>query len=120
MTAGAPTAVVMGAAGGIGSAVVLGLVEDGRTVIAVDHLSNRLDELAVTAEKCSGTVITVAGDVRHDLILKRAVRTAEELGQGIGMLIPAAVYTLAEPAGLSFDPWRQFLSIKTDADPRES
>lgn len=75
-----PVAVVTGAAGGLGSAAVAALAQQGWGIVAVDLVEG------------SGTGEWVQGDVRDDATLRRALKVASELGQ-LGGLVTA---TLAE------------------------
>ncbi len=68
-----PVAVVVGAAGGIGSAVVARLVEQGRQVVAVD-------QSPATGQLASAEVSTLVADVVEPAALPEAFRLAAQRG----------------------------------------
>ncbi|MGA4792464.1 mycofactocin-coupled SDR family oxidoreductase [Nocardia sp. AB354] len=96
---GEPTAIVTGAARGIGAAIVHRLVDTGWRVVAVDScaddpavpypLSTR-QQLREVAEARPGSVMDVAADVRDLSALVDAVRTGEDRFGPIGAAVGAA------------------------------
>ncbi|MFD2418816.1 mycofactocin-coupled SDR family oxidoreductase [Amycolatopsis pigmentata] len=80
-------AVVTGAAGGIGGAVVDQLADDGWRVIAVDV---REDELAARAAHWPGHVLAKAADVRDREAMAEAVALAETEFGGLDAAVACA------------------------------
>jgi NAD(P)-dependent dehydrogenase (short-subunit alcohol dehydrogenase family) len=71
------TAIITGAASGIGSICVVRFLQDGARVVATDIHAEGLEELVATADTGAGELVTIAGDVtqREDVtaIVARAV-----------------------------------------------
>lgn len=108
---GGRTAIVTGAASGIGRATVLRLIDEGATVLGVDR-----DEggLAATREavRDPGRVSTLAGDVADPDTAAVAVAAARDLGGGVDLLVNGAGILRFEhthEAGL--DTWEQILRV---------
>ena len=102
-------AIVTGAAGGIGTAIVLALAEEGARIAACDLASRREDGLAPLADAVSdrgGEAIVMAVDVGRKADIEVAVAATHEAWGGIDILVNNAGTT----AGAG-----PFLDI-TDAD----
>ena len=82
-------AVVTGAAGGVGSAVVQALLQDGWSVVGVDQCE--LHVSLATAERLSWVV----GDVRDDATVAEALATAGE--GGVSGLVTATIADDRDP-----------------------
>jgi len=100
------TALVTGAAGGIGEAVVRALAAEGVAVAAVDANAEALNplvkELSEAGHRIQGFVANVASSAEVDAMVERAER---ELGP-IGYLVNAAgVLRVGAGASLSDDDW---------------
>ena len=92
-------ALVSGAAGGIGSAVVAGLVEDGFRVVAVDACAQMpgaasqpgdRDALLELWMRGGGNVETVIADVRDPAALARVVAAIEQVHGRLDVVVAAA------------------------------
>jgi NAD(P)-dependent dehydrogenase (short-subunit alcohol dehydrogenase family) len=82
------SAVVVGAAGGIGRAVVLRYLAEGARVVAVDRNEDRLVELAAAcAGVGEGRLVTVAGDASTWETSQRMVQVAVEQVGGLDVLV---------------------------------
>ncbi len=86
-------AVVTGAARGIGRAIVMELLKQGRLVAGIDVIADRLAELQQVAKDAGHTVITKCVDITDtEAFTKVLEELAEEYG-GIGILINNAGIT---------------------------
>ncbi|QSY97886.1 SDR family oxidoreductase (plasmid) [Rhizobium bangladeshense] len=80
------TAVITGAASGIGRATALRLAAEGATVIAVDRESAPLDALR---RECHGHFVSVVGDIGNEAITEK-IEAAIESGETVDILINCA------------------------------
>jgi NAD(P)-dependent dehydrogenase (short-subunit alcohol dehydrogenase family) len=104
------TAIVTGAAGGIGSAVSRGLVASGARVALVDVDAGRLGALA--AELPADKVLALPADVREPGEVEGVVSAACERFGSVEMLFNnagAAVHAL--PEDLSLEAWSESLRL---------
>jgi 3-oxoacyl-[acyl-carrier protein] reductase len=86
-------AVVTGAARGIGRAIVLALLQQGRTVAGLDLNAEQLKQLESVAKEAGYSVITRCVDITNDAKLTEALDgLAEEFG-GVGVLVNNAGIT---------------------------
>ncbi|GAA2635769.1 2,3-dihydro-2,3-dihydroxybenzoate dehydrogenase [Dactylosporangium fulvum] len=107
-------ALVTGAAGGIGAAVVKALAGQGALVAALDRDAGRLaDEVAgLTAEGLR--VLAVPADVTRRDEVEAAVDVVERRNGPIDYLVNAAgVLRLADAARLSDDDWSATFAVNT-------
>jgi len=94
------TAIVWGAAGGIGRALVDRLADEGWRVIAVTHSGEAVDRAALSIEADAGNVFDV----------ERAVVAASQEAAEVDLFIYAAGDITAEPvAAMSPQAWRRIL-----------
>ncbi len=108
-------ALVTGAAGGIGAAVVRLLAERGALVAAADRDADRLAELTgkLTAEGL--TVAAVPLDVTDSASVEAAVDTAERVLGPIDHLVNnAGVLRLGEVRDLTDEDWRTTFAINAE------
>jgi NAD(P)-dependent dehydrogenase (short-subunit alcohol dehydrogenase family) len=90
----APTVIVTGAAGGMGSAAVRQLVERGANVMAVDRDEKGLEQLAEECEKADGELGTSVADVGATSDVEAFVaRTVERWGGLDGIFNIAGIGT---------------------------
>lgn len=75
------SAVVTGAASGIGRAVAVRLAADGFRIVAVDRSADALDRVAADIVTAGGSVVPVTGDVRDRACHRRARLAARQAGQ---------------------------------------
>ena len=86
-------AVVTGAARGIGRAIVLALLQQGRTVAGLDLNAEQLQQLETAAKEAGHSVITRCVDITNDAKLTETLDgLADEFG-GIGILVNNAGIT---------------------------
>ncbi|MYV49625.1 2,3-dihydro-2,3-dihydroxybenzoate dehydrogenase [Streptomyces sp. SID2888] len=105
-------ALVTGAAGGIGQAVVLALAAAGTSVAAVDLDTVGLRELERQATGKGLTVTGFTADVTSATQVEAAVTGAEERLGPIGQLVSAAGVLRAAPAlSLTEDDWEQTFAV---------
>jgi len=95
-------AIVTGAAGGIGAAVVARLLDEGAVVAAIDR-----DRSALTALPDHAQLKRITGDLRSIDATRRAMTEAiEALGRPADIVISAAgVYALAPAAQIEAEDW---------------
>ncbi len=106
-----PVALVTGAAGGVGSAVVQALVDDGVTVAAVDRDSDALARLL--GHVAGGSqVVDFATDVTDIESVRITVGRVEREVGPIGLLVNAAgVLTTADPVELDLADWDYCMAV---------
>jgi NAD(P)-dependent dehydrogenase (short-subunit alcohol dehydrogenase family) len=73
-------ALVTGAASGIGRATALRLAGEGASVLATDGNADGLDTLAGELGDATGSIATLAGDLRDSAFIESLVDAAEALG----------------------------------------
>jgi 3-oxoacyl-[acyl-carrier protein] reductase len=85
----AKVAIVTGGAGGIGSAMTLGLLAKGARVVAVDIDADALETLAAIAVKTAGPerVLPIAADISRLDDCERIVRRASEAFGSVNVLV---------------------------------
>jgi 3-oxoacyl-[acyl-carrier protein] reductase len=86
-------AVVTGGARGIGRAIVLALLKQGRDVLAIDVNEQALAELKRLAEEQGYSVATACIDITKTDVLAKTLEDAAELHDGIGILVNNAGIT---------------------------
>ncbi len=106
------TALVTGAASGIGRGVVLGLAASGAAVACVDRPGPGVDEVVGAVVAAGGRAIAVPGDVTVADALTAAVdRTETELGP-LSLAVNSAGIADAAPAEeMPLDQWRRVVDI---------
>src|SRR5712691_6410703 len=122
------TAIVTGAAGGIGRALVLGLLDAGIRVAAVDRTAEGLAQLAAQARQQGreAALLTIAADLGHDeaaadIVAKTRLHfgTVDILvnNAGIGQAT-LRVENWQRPIRfweITADDWRRFVAVHTTA-----
>jgi 2-deoxy-D-gluconate 3-dehydrogenase len=103
-------AVVTGAARGIGRAIVLELLKQGRKVAGLDLNAEQLGELEKVVQEAGHSVITCCLDItKTDKLTETLEKLAEEHG-GIAILVNNAGMNIRKPAqDLLLAEWRQVL-----------
>ena len=84
------TAVVTGAASGIGAAVGLRLADEGARVMLLDVSADGLDTVATRAADGGGTVATTVTDITDDTAVEAAVSTTVDRFGGVDLLFNVA------------------------------
>lgn len=107
------TAIVTGAAGGIGSAVVAKFAETGINVVAVDLHQKALDKVVEKVGEAGGKVVSLAGDVTDPTLSIRAVELARSEFDGLDILVNNAgmgsdMVPLWE---IELDTWRRDIEV---------
>ena len=99
------TAIVWGAAGGIGGALVNQLSAEGWRVIAVTHQQADVD----------GAVMSVEANVGDEFDVRRAVMAAGQEAPEIDLFIYAVGDITSEPAGkMAPQTWRRIIEANLD------
>jgi 3-oxoacyl-[acyl-carrier protein] reductase len=86
-------AVVTGAARGIGKVVVLKLLEQGRTVAAIDLLQEQLNQLEADVKKAGHSIITKCCDITDTEKFTKILEDLADENNGIGILVNNAGIT---------------------------
>jgi 3-oxoacyl-[acyl-carrier protein] reductase len=107
------TALVTGAAGGIGQAIACALAEAGADVAAHDReLSPNLSSIAAEIQRIGRRAVAVAGDVRDQGAVATFVAQAiGALGRVDILVNNAGVMTEIPLLGLTLEDWRDTLDI---------
>ena len=106
------TAVVTGAAGTMGLAVVRNLLEDGAQVALVDVDAMRLDSLI---RFLRGTVVAVPCDVSEPGAVRQAHQRIEKLLGPVDVLVNNAAVASNEKAEATTDvEWRRVMAVNLD------
>lgn len=106
------TAVVTGAAGTLGLAVVRNLLEDGAQVALVDADAMRLDSLI---RFLRGTVVAVPCDVSEPGAVRQAHQRIEKLLGPVDILVNSAAVTSNDKAEATTDiEWRRVMAVNLD------
>ncbi len=86
-------AIVTGAARGIGRAIVLALLKQGRTVAGLDLNAEQLRQLETAAKETGYSVITRCVDITNDAKLTETLDSLSEEFGGVGILVNNAGIT---------------------------
>lgn len=86
-------AVVTGAARGIGKATAMKLLEQGRTVAAIDLLEEQLSRLEADVKKAGHTIITKRCNITNTEDFTKILEELAEQNDGIGILVNNAGIT---------------------------
>ncbi|MDA0563942.1 2,3-dihydro-2,3-dihydroxybenzoate dehydrogenase [Streptomonospora sp. S1-112] len=106
------TALVTGAAGGIGAAVARALAREGAAVALVDRAREGVDRLAADLAADGHDVLALAADVRRDAEARSAVAAVEDrLGPLDHLVNAAGVLRLGPAWELSDDQWAESLGV---------
>jgi 3-oxoacyl-[acyl-carrier protein] reductase len=106
------TAVVTGAAGAMGLAVVRALLEDGAQVALVDIDAMRLDSLI---RFLRGTVVAVPCDVSEPGAVRQALQQIEKVLGPVDILVNTAAIGSSGKAEITSDEeWRRVLAVNLD------
>ena len=106
------TAVVTGAAGGIGSALAAGLAAAGADVACLDQPSERLEESAAAVRAAGRGGRAIAADVTDLASLEAAVAQAEaELGPVTLAVNSAGVHSTAPAEEMPLEAWHGLIDV---------
>lgn len=106
-------ALITGAASGIGKAVVLELISQGASVVAVDMVEERLTQLASELQSQSDKLATCLGNVTLEADVDRMVETATTRFGRLDILVNNAgiMDAMTPVAELSTELWNRVLSV---------
>ena len=117
MTAGSldgRTAVVTGAAGGLGRVFCAALAQSGATVAGVDIAP--LDATKHAVEETGGTFLAIAADITHEKeCAEIPARIAAQVGAATILVNNAGRYPVIPFADTTFAQWRAIHSLNVDA-----
>ena len=126
MNAHTKVAIVTGGGRGLGRAMVLGLLEHGVTVVAVDRDREPLDELTKSVPNAAGRLLTVAEDLTAASADQRVEQAAiaafgridilvNNAGMGQSVIWPNHWRDPLRFWNIEPDQWRRFFEINTHA-----
>ena len=108
------TAVVTGAAGGIGSALTAHLLSEGAAVIAVDLGAKALEKLS-QSDLDNSRLVTIAGNITDE---GECARIADQVGKGfdhVDILVNCAgLFPPCAFEKMSFAEWRRIMAVNFD------
>lgn len=108
---GGRTAIVTGAAAGIGEATARRLVAEGASVVVAD-IDDRGEKVAEDLRRDGGSAIFVPADVASDTDWVRLTNAARDAWGGIDVLVSNAFTTEVTPAHLmSLESWNRQLAV---------
>lgn len=109
----APSAIVTGAAQGIGQAIALRLASDGHDVVVADLRA--ADETVSLIEDRGGTAGSFELDVTDAEQVDRLARFTAERGEVKALINNAGIFPNEPFENMSFESWRRVMSINLDA-----
>ena len=112
---GSRTTIVTGAAGGMGQAVTEMLVNEGWTVLAVDHNSQRLSTLEDRCTKLEGVMVPVLGNVESDEMLEDIKTVLDREGQLHGLVNMAGLSVGSDIESLEDVDWDHSFDVNVKA-----
>ena len=106
------TALVTGAASGIGRAIALGLAESGANVACFDLPGPGLDQVRADIQAAGGTAISTVGDVTDAASLTAAVQQTQSALGPLTLAVNSAGIANAAPAEtMPRDQWQRVIDI---------
>ena len=107
------TAIVTGAAVGIGRAVALKLAQEGANVVLVDVNDKKLSEVKEVLKGCTNIVMTFVCDVTDENAVYEIVSKAEKVFGKIDILVNnAALWRCWAPfTDTPTDEWKKFIDV---------
>jgi 3-oxoacyl-[acyl-carrier protein] reductase len=107
------TALVTGALGVLGKAIVQGLLEDGHRVVLADLDQKKLDEYAETLP--SGKTLPLACDIGNSGAVDLAVKKVNEAWGGVDILVNnAGILSNNKAETTTPDEWHKILAVNLD------
>jgi len=107
------TALVTGAATGIGRAYALRLAEDGADVIVADL--NDASETAAEIEALGRRALALQGDVSDEASVAALKEAADVFGRVDILINNAGIYPFSAFAASSFAVWRKVMAVNADS-----
>lgn len=109
------TAVITGAAHGIGRAIALRLAGEGAAIAILDLDAKGAEETAALIRKTGGRAFATGADITDMESLTAAIDAAEAALGPIGILVNNAAYTAAgDLAGISLDGWHREIDVNVN------
>ena len=107
------TALITGAAVGIGRAVAVKMAKEGANLVLVDYNAETLDKLAKELDFCKDKVLTVVCDVSNEKQAIDAVKSGEEKFGKIDILVNnAALWRDVSPfVDTPVETWKKYFDI---------
>lgn len=110
------TAIVTGAASGIGAATAQLFLEKSMQLVLVDSSMENLEQMVLEMNATSSNVQTVIGDVSKEEVCRRVVETAMERFGSIEVLVNSAGIIHREPTEeTSLEAWNQVMATNLTA-----
>ncbi|ONI85953.1 short-chain dehydrogenase [Actinosynnema sp. ALI-1.44] len=104
------TAVITGAASGIGAAVATALAENGARVALLARRGDRIDDLAAKLNANGGEAIAVTADVTSDASIADAVARIHAAFGRVDLVVNSAGVMIPDPIGTApFDDWQKMI-----------
>jgi NAD(P)-dependent dehydrogenase (short-subunit alcohol dehydrogenase family) len=108
------TAVVTGAAGGIGSALTAGLLSEGAAVIAVDLSAGALEKLSQTNQH-NARLTTIAGNITDEAECGRVADQVGKSADHVDILVNCAgLFPPCAFEKMGFAEWRRIMAVNLD------
>jgi 3-oxoacyl-[acyl-carrier protein] reductase len=108
------TAVVTGAAGGIGSALTVGLLSEGATVIAVDVSAAALEKLR-EATKNHSRLVALAANITDENESARIATEVAKTSDRVDILVNCAgLFPPCPFEKMTFAEWRRIMAVNLD------
>ncbi|GAC1543830.1 MAG: 3-hydroxybutyrate dehydrogenase [Myxococcales bacterium] len=109
------TAIVTGAASGIGRGIALTFAREGAKVCIADLNRAGAEEVAAEVGRGGGTAIAVVMDASDEAQVERGVAQAAERLGGIDVAVSnAGIQHIAAVVDLTFEAWRKLIAIHLD------
>ena len=108
------TAVISGAAAGIGQASAVRLAEDGARIFIADRA--KADETLRMIERAGGKATAVECDISNPASIASLKQAVEQGGGRCDILVNnAGIYPMQTFDDITFDDWRRVLSVNLDS-----
>lgn len=110
------TAIVTGAASGMGRSIAELFTKEGASVVATDWNGDRLEEVVSSIEAEGGEITGVQGDIANRATAEELVATAIDRFGGVGVVVNnAGVMDYMQGVGeVDDDVWRRVFAINLD------
>ena len=109
------SAIVTGAASGIGREIALHMAREGAKVAIADLALDKAETVAETVRQAGGTALALAMDVADEDQVEAGVAAAADTFGGVDILVSnAGIQHIEAIVDLSLDNWRRMMAIHLD------